>query len=44
MDPILMTFPTVWAAAGTPRHMFAIAPQELQAISGAVLGNFTTPA
>ncbi len=41
MDPILLTYQTVWAAAGTPRHMFAISPQELQAISGAVLGNFT---
>lgn len=39
-DPRLLTFETVWAAAGTPRHLFAIAPDVLLRISGAVPGRF----
>ena len=42
MDPRLMDFSVVWAAAGTPRHMFASAPPELQRASSAVLADFTT--
>jgi hypothetical protein len=34
-DPRLLEFDTVWAAAGTPRHVFAIAPGELLRLSGA---------
>lgn len=41
MDPRLMAFPLIWAAAGTPRHVFAIAPQTLLAITGARLADFT---
>lgn len=41
MDPHLLTFPVVWAAAGTPRHIFAIAPQDLVRIAGAELADFT---
>lgn len=41
-DPRLLTFDQVWAAAGTPRHVFAIPPQELMRISGAVTADFTT--
>ncbi|WP_417257526.1 YbaK/EbsC family protein [Celeribacter sp.] len=40
-DPRLMAFDTVWAAAGTPRHIFEIAPADLQHISGAKTGDFT---
>ncbi len=40
-DPRLMDFDTVWAAAGTPRHIFAIAPGDLLRASGAAVGNFT---
>ena len=29
MDAGLLAYPTVWAAAGTPRHIFAIAPAKL---------------
>ena len=29
IDPRLTVFPVVWAAAGTPRHVFAIAPADL---------------
>ena len=40
-DPRLLDFDVVWAAAGTPRHIFAIAPQDLLRISGAKIGDFT---
>lgn len=43
MDPRLMAFDVVWAAAGTPRHIFAIAPADLQRITRAVLAEFTVP-
>ncbi len=41
MDPRLMDFAQVWAAAGTPRHIFPIAPQDLARITGALLTEFT---
>lgn len=40
-DPRLSDFDKVWAAAGTPRHIFAIAPDRLLAITGAVAADFT---
>jgi prolyl-tRNA editing enzyme YbaK/EbsC (Cys-tRNA(Pro) deacylase) len=40
MDPRLMEFDVVWAAAGTPRHVFAIAPDRLRALSGATVARF----
>jgi len=40
-DPRLMAFDTVWAAAGTPRHVFAIAPTDLLRLSGAESASFT---
>jgi prolyl-tRNA editing enzyme YbaK/EbsC (Cys-tRNA(Pro) deacylase) len=40
-DPRLLEFDTVWAAAGTPRHVFAIAPGELLRLSGAESASFT---
>ncbi len=39
-DQRLHAFPVVWAAAGTPRHMFAIAPDALLSISGATMVDF----
>jgi prolyl-tRNA editing enzyme YbaK/EbsC (Cys-tRNA(Pro) deacylase) len=36
-----MDFAQVWAAAGTPRHIFPIAPGELLRITGAKLADFT---
>ena len=41
MDERLMDFPKVWAAAGTPRHVFAIAPADLLRISRATPAEFT---
>lgn len=40
-DPALLDHPEVWAAAGTPRHLFGIAPGLLLEISGARLAAFT---
>ncbi len=42
MDPRLLDFGEVFAAAGTPSHIFAIAPDVLQALAGAVLVDFIT--
>ncbi|TWI34513.1 YbaK/EbsC family protein [Paracoccus sulfuroxidans] len=41
MDPRLQEFDTVWAAAGTPRHVFAISPDDLLRITGAQVAAFT---
>lgn len=40
-DPRLLQFDLVYAAAGTPRHIFGIAPALLQRLSGATLADFT---
>ena len=40
-DPRLGEFPRIWAAAGTPRHIFAITPGDLQRISAAEPADFT---
>ncbi|MFT4012462.1 MAG: YbaK/EbsC family protein [Paracoccus sp. (in: a-proteobacteria)] len=41
VDPRLMDFDRVWAAAGTPRHLFAIAPGDLIRVTGAQAADFT---
>lgn len=41
MDERLLDFQTIWAAAGTPQHIFPIAPQLLARITGAKLAQFT---
>lgn len=40
-DPRLLDFDVIWAAAGTPRHIFPIDPHTLLALSGATIANFT---
>ncbi|MBA4351372.1 MAG: aminoacyl-tRNA deacylase [Rhodobacter sp.] len=40
-DPRLLDFPVIWAAAGTPRHIFPIAPADLHHLTGATLAPFT---
>ncbi len=40
MDPRLQDFDVVYAAAGTPRHIFPIAPADLIRISGAQVADF----
>jgi prolyl-tRNA editing enzyme YbaK/EbsC (Cys-tRNA(Pro) deacylase) len=41
-DPRLMEFDRVWAAAGTPRHIFAADPREIARISEAQISDFTS--
>ncbi len=41
LDPRLLDFPTVWAAAGTPHHVFEVAPARLAAAVGATVTDFT---
>ncbi|WP_375571527.1 YbaK/EbsC family protein [Seohaeicola saemankumensis] len=40
LDPRLMEFGIVWAAAGTPHHIFPIAPAVLHRLTGAQLADF----
>lgn len=40
-DPHLLLYPTVWAAAGTPRHVFPIEPMVLCQIANAQVFDFT---
>jgi prolyl-tRNA editing enzyme YbaK/EbsC (Cys-tRNA(Pro) deacylase) len=41
LDPKLLGFQRVWAAAGTPHHVFAIAPAALQDALRPVVADFT---
>ncbi len=40
-DPRLLDFDLVWAAAGTPRHVFAAAPDAILHLAGAQTAVFT---
>lgn len=40
-DPRILDFAEVWAAAGTPRHIFPVAPGDLVRVTGAVVADFT---
>lgn len=42
LDPHLLTFDRVWAAAGTPRHVFGIEPEVLQRLARATVARFTS--
>jgi len=42
-DRTLMAFPVVWAAAGTPRHVFAADPRALVRAAGAEVADFAQP-
>jgi prolyl-tRNA editing enzyme YbaK/EbsC (Cys-tRNA(Pro) deacylase) len=41
LDPRLLAFDTVWAAAGTPHHVFEVAPARLAEAVGARVADFT---
>ncbi len=41
LDPRLCDFSLVFAAAGTPRHVFSVSPDDLQRLSGAEPADFT---
>ncbi|MCE6961633.1 YbaK/EbsC family protein [Cereibacter sphaeroides] len=40
LDPRLMEFDEVWAAGGTPRHIFAVPPTVLHRLTGARIEDF----
>lgn len=40
-DPRLLEFAEIWAAAGTPRHIFRVAPGDLLRVTGAEPADFT---
>ncbi|NUB45926.1 YbaK/EbsC family protein [Fertoebacter nigrum] len=40
LDRRLLDFPAVWAAGGTPMHLFSIAPALLARIAGATIADF----
>ncbi|MBV2360899.1 YbaK/EbsC family protein [Thalassococcus sp. CAU 1522] len=42
LDPRLLDFDIVWAAAGTPRHVFSLDPARLPALTGAIAARFTS--
>lgn len=44
IDPRLHDFDIVWAAAGTPRHVFAITPASLQMLTSATMAGFVQDA
>jgi prolyl-tRNA editing enzyme YbaK/EbsC (Cys-tRNA(Pro) deacylase) len=41
-DPRLSDFDQIWAAAGTPRHIFSVAPADLLRVTGAAEADFTS--
>ncbi|KUF08831.1 YbaK/EbsC family protein [Pseudoponticoccus marisrubri] len=41
LDPRLMEFDVIWAAAGTPRHVFPLDPRLLPGLTGAQVAAFT---
>ncbi|MEM6759192.1 MAG: YbaK/EbsC family protein [Pseudomonadota bacterium] len=41
-DPYLANFDVIWAAAGTPHHVFSATPAEIFQMSGAQIIDFTT--
>jgi prolyl-tRNA editing enzyme YbaK/EbsC (Cys-tRNA(Pro) deacylase) len=41
-DPRLLEFDVVWAAAGTPRHVFAVDPRDLLRVTSSQVADFTT--
>lgn len=40
-DPRLLDFSVIWGAAGTPRHIFPVAPEALLRVTGATTAPFT---
>lgn len=41
IDPRLSDFAVIWAAAGTPHHVFPMSPQELVEMTDGTIGEFT---
>ena len=40
LDPRLLEFDVIWAAAGTPHHVFRLEPQRLQSLANAQVADF----
>ncbi len=40
VDPRLLEFTDIWAAAGTPRHVFRVKSEKITALTGAQLSDF----
>jgi prolyl-tRNA editing enzyme YbaK/EbsC (Cys-tRNA(Pro) deacylase) len=40
-DPKLLGYQVIWAAAGTPNHVFSVTPQALAEATGATVADFT---
>ena len=40
LDPRLLEFPTIWAAAGTPHHVFEMKSADLPPMTGAQAADF----
>ena len=43
LDPTLTEFDEVWAAAGTPRDVFRLAPDDMRRAGAQEVGDFTAP-
>ena len=43
LDPTLTGFATVWAAAGSPRDVFRLTPDDLRRAGAQEIGDFTAP-
>jgi prolyl-tRNA editing enzyme YbaK/EbsC (Cys-tRNA(Pro) deacylase) len=43
VDEDLLAFDVVWAAAGTPRHVFALRPDDLVRVTGGVVSELRQP-
>lgn len=43
LDPTLTEFDEVWAAAGTPRDVFRLTPDDLRRAGAQEIGDFTAP-
>jgi prolyl-tRNA editing enzyme YbaK/EbsC (Cys-tRNA(Pro) deacylase) len=41
MDPRILRYATIWAAAGTPHHVFEVEPRRLQQALGVATADFT---
>ncbi|MBD3663067.1 YbaK/EbsC family protein [Sulfitobacter sp. TSTF-M16] len=42
VDPRLLEFDMIWAAAGTPHHVFCLSPAKIVELSGAQVADFTS--
>lgn len=43
VDEDLLTYDEVWAAAGTPRHVFGVAPKDLVRVTGGTVATLRVP-